>query len=142
REGILVPLTAEYRFLHPPPAEGADAHADLGAFRVAYKFLHDRVQQAAYSMIDEGQRPEIHLRIGRLLRDSRGRDGESDDVFQIVHHLNIGAPQIADRREQIDLARLNLAAGKKAKAATAFQTAAEYFAAGARLLGEAGWDDD
>ncbi|MGK4004502.1 AAA family ATPase [Sorangium sp. So ce1036] len=142
REGFVVPLTAEYRFLHAPRGEDVEEQHDVEALRVSYKFLHDRVQQAAYSMIEEDRRQEVHLQIGRLLRRSRGDEGHDEDVFQIVYHTNLGASLITQRSEQVDVARLNLVAGKRAKAATAFQTAVGYFRAGAALLGEAGWGDE
>ncbi|HEU4410470.1 MAG TPA: AAA family ATPase [Polyangiaceae bacterium] len=140
-EGLIVPLTAEYRFLHAP-AGGEGEPPEVGSFRIAYKFLHDRVQQAAYSSIEAEQRQAVHLKIGRLLRESRAGEADEADAFQIVYHANIGAPLITDRRERVDLARLNLAVGKRAKAATAYPTAAGYFEAGARLLGDEGWGDD
>ncbi|WP_437821294.1 AAA family ATPase [Sorangium sp. So ce1078] len=142
REGFVVPLTSEYRFLHAPRGEDVEEQHDVEALRISYKFLHDRVQQAAYSMIDEDRRQEVHLQIGRLLRRSRADEGHVEDVFQIVYHTNLGASLITERGEQVDVARLNLAAGKRAKAATAFQTAVGYFRAGATLLGEAGFRDE
>ncbi|XYI03744.1 AAA family ATPase [Sorangium sp. So ce1128] len=142
REGFIVPLTTEYRFLHAPRGEEVDEQHDLAALRISYKFLHDRVQQAAYSMIEESRRQEVHLQIGRLLRKTRRDEGLDEDVFQIVHHTNLGASLITQRSEQVDVARLNLAAGRRAKAAAAFQTAVGYFRAGAMLLGEAGWSDE
>ncbi|HLM71416.1 MAG TPA: AAA family ATPase, partial [Polyangiaceae bacterium] len=142
REGLVTPLTPEYRFLYAPKGAVAEDQPDLGAFRIAYKFLHDRVQQAAYSMIEEGRRQEIHLQMGRLIRGSQGDESLREDVFQIVHHSNIGASLITGRSEQVDIARLNLVAGKKAKAATAYQAAARFLGAGLRLVGEAGWSDE
>ncbi|MGK3983785.1 AAA family ATPase [Sorangium sp. So ce136] len=142
REGFIVPLTTEYRFLHAPRGEDIEEQHDLAALRISYKFLHDRVQQAAYSMIEESRRQEVHLQIGRLLRKTRRDEGHDEDVFQIVHHTNLGASLITQRGEQVDVARLNLAAGERAKAAAAFQTAVGYFRAGSMLLGEAGWSDE
>ena len=83
----------------------------------AYRFVHDRVQEAAYSLIPEEQRATAHLRIGRLLvaRTPRRRSGKRQ-IFEIVGQLNRGAALIASQGEREHLAELNLIAGKRAKA--------------------------
>ncbi|WP_437522040.1 AAA family ATPase [Sorangium sp. So ce726] len=106
----------------------------------AYRFLHDRVQQAATSLIPAGQLAEVHLRIGQLLL--KGQRPEERDValFDVVGHLNRGASLIRSQTERDDLAALNLRAGRKAKAAAAYQSAAALFAAGLSLLAPASWE--
>src|SRR6185503_18185193 len=112
-------------------------------FTITYRFLHDRVQQAAYSLIEDEKRREVHLRIGRLMRGSGERALRDDELFEIVNHLNLGAALITDRDERLGLARLNLTAGRKAKAATAYSAAASYLRAGMALLdGESLEQDD
>ncbi|WP_104987348.1 AAA family ATPase [Sorangium cellulosum] len=140
REGLVVPLTGEQRLLGAPAAPGADDDVPLVSTRgVRYRFLHDRVQQAAYALVEEGRRQEVHLSIGRrLLADSGGSPAE-DDLFEVAGHLNRGAARIVDAAERIAVARLNLAAGRKAKAAIAYQAAATYLKAGLSLLDEASW---
>ncbi|WP_437945074.1 AAA family ATPase [Sorangium sp. So ce296] len=105
-----------------------------------YRFLHDRVQQAAYSLIPSGQLAEMHLGIGRLLLGAPRAEERDEALFDVVGHLNRGAALLRCQAERDDLAALNLRAGRKAKAAAAFQFAAELFAAGLSLLAPASWE--
>jgi PAS domain S-box-containing protein len=106
----------------------------------SYRFMHDRVQEAAYSLIPEERRTGAHLRIGQLLMANTPPRQREEAVFDIVSHLNRGAALITaqDKREQ--LAELNLVAGKRAKAATAYASALSYLNAGAALLVEDCWE--
>lgn len=106
-----------------------------------YKFLHDRVQQAAYTLIDEDQKKVVHLRIGRLLLASTPVEYHSERIFELVDHLNVGRSLITDKTEQIELATLNLDAAKKAKDATAYDAARQYLVAGMEGLSEEIWTD-
>ncbi len=106
----------------------------------SYRFLHDRVQQASYSLIPEADRTAMHLRIGRLLLESTPEDAMDERVFDIVGQLNLGAGLISVREEAVRVADLNLRAGRKAKSATAFEAAITYFAAGRALLAESDWE--
>jgi predicted ATPase/signal transduction histidine kinase/tRNA A-37 threonylcarbamoyl transferase component Bud32 len=96
-----------------------------------WRFEHDRVQQAALSRIPPEERPDLHLAIGRRLLaelDSEER------LFEVVQHLNEGAARMEAPAEREALARLDLAAGRKAKASSAYRSASEYLAAGEALL--------
>ncbi|WP_437850572.1 AAA family ATPase [Sorangium sp. So ce363] len=106
----------------------------------AYRFLHDRVQQAAYSLIPAGQLAEMHLRIGGLLLKGRSPEEREDSLFDIIGHLNRGAALIHSQAERDELAALNLRAGRKAKGAAGFQSAAALFAAGLALLAPDRWE--
>ncbi|WP_437752521.1 AAA family ATPase [Sorangium sp. So ce1389] len=106
---------------------------------VTYRFLHDRVQQAAYALIPATQLPEVHLCIGRLLLEGRSEREREEALFDIVGHLNRGAALIRSPAERGDLAALNLRAGRRARAAAAHESAAALFAAGMALLGEDRW---
>jgi len=106
----------------------------------AYKFLHDRVQEAAYSLIPADLRAEAHLRIGRLLAAHTPPEKREEAIFEIVNQLNRGAALITARDEREQLAELNLIAGKRAKASTAYASALTYLAAGAALLVEDSWE--
>ncbi|MBE9106290.1 serine/threonine-protein kinase PknK, partial [Nostoc cf. edaphicum LEGE 07299] len=104
-----------------------------------YKFLHDRVQQAAYALIDESQKQVVHLQIGRNLLEKTSLEQRSDRLFEIIDHLNQGLELITARSERTEIARLNLTAGQKAKAATAYEAAFKYFTTGLKLLNSESW---
>ncbi len=106
----------------------------------SYRFLHDRVQEAAYFLIPEQQRAHAHLRIGRILMDSIPQERLEEAIFDIVNQLNRGLDLIADGGERERAARLNLIAGKRAKASTAYASALKYLHAGRSLLGEEAWN--
>jgi PAS domain S-box-containing protein len=104
-----------------------------------YRFTHDRVQEAAYSMIPGAARAGVHLRIGRLLIERTAPEQREDAIFEIVSQFNRGAPLITSREEREQVAQLNLMAGKRAKASTAYASALVYFNAGAALLSDDPW---
>ena len=95
-----------------------------------YKFGHDRIQQAAYALIDEAQKLLIHLKIGRLLWENTQPEELSEKIFQFIDHLNLGHRLISDRPKRNKIAQLNLLAGQKAKAANAYEAALKYFKIG------------
>lgn len=106
------------------------------------KFLHDRVQQAAYALIPEEQRGGVHLRVGRLFL-ARMDDAElSERLFDVVNQLNLGIALVSDPEERKRMAALNLRAGKKAKASAAHQSGATYLSAGIAMIGEEAWETD
>src|SRR5262249_51721750 len=104
------------------------------------RFVHDRVQEAAYSLIAEGRRGAAHLRIGRLLAERTPREKREEAIFDIVSQLNRGAALITSPEERVQLAELNLLAGKRAKASSAYASALNYLAAGAALLPPDSWE--
>jgi PAS domain S-box-containing protein len=106
----------------------------------AYRFLHDRVQEAAYSLIPEHLRAAAHLRIGRLLAEHTPREKREESIFEIVNQLNRGAALITSQDEREQLAELNLIAGKRAKASTAYASALNYLITGAALLADDCWE--
>ena len=99
-------------------------------------------EQAAYAQIADGHKPPVHLRVGRLLLAQWDHAGAPEQVFDMVRHLNFASALITDDAERLTLARLNLTAGQRAKASTAYQVALSYFRAGSGLLTEAHWDVD
>jgi PAS domain S-box-containing protein len=105
----------------------------------SYRFTHDRVQEAAHSMVPERLGAEAHLRIGRLLAAHTPVEKREEAIFEIVNQLNRGAVLITAREEREELAELNRLAGRRAKAATAFASALAYFSTGAALLPEDVW---
>jgi PAS domain S-box-containing protein len=107
---------------------------------VAYRFVHDRVQEAAYGLIPEGERAAAHVRIGRILAASNAPEEIEGQIFEIANHLNRGAELIANQAERDGLAELNLRAGRRAKSSTAHQSALAYLTAGRALLSKDCWD--
>ena len=110
------------------------------ALERSYRFLHDRVQEAAYSLIPEDLRAAAHLRIGRLLVAQTPPEKREEAIFEIVNQLNRGAALITAQDEREQLAKLNLIAGKRAKASTAYASALTYLVAGAALLADDCWE--
>lgn len=98
-----------------------------------YQFPHDRVQQAAYAQIPKLRRQKIHLKIARLLLE--------ENIFELVNQLNLGAGLMVTKEEKRDAARLNLIAGNRAKASTAYKSALRYYKAGIALLGSNPWQE-
>ncbi len=105
----------------------------------SYAFPHDRIQDAAYALIPESERPEVHLRIGRALLASLTADGLAEHLFDVASQLNRGSALLIDHGEKVQVAAINLRAGRKAKASAAYASAREYFAAGMALLDEGDW---
>jgi PAS domain S-box-containing protein len=106
----------------------------------SYKFIHDRVHEAAYSLIPEKSRAEFHLRIGKLLAAQTAPEKREEAIFDIVNQLNRGVDLITSRDEREQLAELNLIAGERAKASSAYAPAINYFLAGTALLGDDRWE--
>jgi predicted ATPase/class 3 adenylate cyclase len=142
REGLVLPLGNAYKFLGRPGSapDGPVPALSAAGLGVEYRFLHDRVQQAAYALIAPGAQRAVHLRIGRLLRGECGQTPREEQLFDVVNHLNAAIDLIADPRERIDLARLDLAAGRKALASSAYGPAAVFLDAGIGLLPPDAWD--
>ncbi len=91
-----------------------------------YKFQHDRIQQAAYALIDDEYKQSVHLKIGRLLQQKLDNAELGERLFTLVDHLNKGRALVESDRQKIELAELNLQAGKKAKQATAYTASRDY----------------
>jgi predicted ATPase len=106
-----------------------------------YKFLHDRIQQAAYSLIEEKNRQSIHYKIGRLMLKSVPYRELEEKIFDIVYQLNQGKDCITDKNEIAELINLNIKAGKKAKTSAAFLPAYNHFMFAISLLKEDRWNN-
>jgi hypothetical protein len=139
--------TADLALIHGTTEEAVHSalweatHAGL-IFREdsAYKFLHDRIQQAAYLLIPDKQRAKVHLRIGRVLLASMTADERAEHLFDIANQLNRGAARLVVRDEKTQVATINLRVGRKAKTSAAYASARTYFSAGMALLDEREWD--
>ena len=104
------------------------------------KFLHDRIQQAAYALITDAQRASVHLHIGRTLA-ARMSAGELErHLFDVAAQFKLGGTLLAEPAEKAQVAALHLRAGRKAKASAAYASACSYLAAAMALFGEADWE--
>jgi predicted ATPase/signal transduction histidine kinase len=135
--GFILPQSEVYKFY--VDRETKDEFHNSQA--VNYKFLHDRIQQAAYSLIPEDQKQQTHLKIGQLLLQNTPPDALAANIFEIANHLNQGVSLIQSANEKIELVSLNLLAGQKAKASVAYESALNYLNAGLHLLGEESWQE-
>ena len=110
-----------------------------------YKFTHDRIQQAAYSLIpDQTEKEKLHVRLGRLLMHMYSNKEKRKDwmLLVFVDQLNRGSTFIPDQRDRIRLATFNLLAAEKVTAQSAFFPALEYIKAGLSLLDKTrGWTE-
>jgi predicted ATPase/signal transduction histidine kinase/tRNA A-37 threonylcarbamoyl transferase component Bud32 len=126
-EGLIQPLDENYK------------HLETGD-KSQFKFLHDRVQQAAYALIDDDQKQAVHLQIGRLLLKNTPADALAEKVFDIVGQLNQSLELLNNQTERLKVADLNLLAGQKAKMATAYGAALNYLSVGRKCLTKKSWD--
>ncbi|WP_172193339.1 ATP-binding protein, partial [Microcoleus asticus] len=135
QEGFVLPQSEVYKFY-----VGEEENIDRATSQtVSYRFLHDRVQQAAYSLIPEEERAIAHYHIGQLLLQQISAEAREERIFELVNQLNYGTTLVVDRQEREELAQLNLTACRKARLATAYQAAREYATVGLKLLGTDAW---
>ncbi|MBC7884324.1 MAG: AAA family ATPase, partial [Saprospiraceae bacterium] len=104
-----------------------------------FKFLHDRVQQAAYVLIPETRRAEMHLKTGRILFENTPNEKLGDVVFDIVSHFGEYVQFINDPEERKEVCRLFFIAGKKAKDSTSYDVAVKYLSSARLLLEDDCW---
>ncbi|MGD1806029.1 AAA family ATPase, partial [Dapis sp. BLCC M126] len=137
REGLILPQSEAYKFF-----QGWEKDEDKAeGIGVSYRFLHDRVQQAAYSLIKSDQKKSTHFKIGQQLLDNTPEETLDEKIFEIVNHLNIGIESADKSFEGFQLAQLNLRAGQQAKATTAYQAAVEYLAVARNLIPTSSWEE-
>ena len=149
QEGLILPVSDVYKFYQEAgnsssitsTGEESEQLPVKNDQLAKYKFFHDRVQQAAYSLIPEEQKRSTHLKIGQRLLNNTPEVEREEIMFDIVNHLNVGVNLITHELDREQLARLNLVAGKKAKAATAYSAAVEYFNIGRELLAVNSWEN-
>ena len=134
-EGLAVPADKSYKFVLT-----GDTDIDFSAAAPGYRFLHDRVQQASYSLIDDSQKQVLHLRAGRSILAHTPPEALEEHVFEIVHHFNLGRELIEDNEERKRLAGMNLIAGRKARASAAYEQAYRYLKTGISCLEKDCWN--
>ena len=136
RQHTVVPLHDEYRLVGR--ADDPDGTSPSG-WNPGYRFVHDRVQQAAYALSDARRMTAVHLSIGRLMRRHAGDAVDGDRLMEIVRHLDAGRSLIDDPDERLALARLNLRAGIRARGVAAYERALELLHVGRELLPDDAW---
>ncbi len=140
-EGLILPLSE-------PEMIGDNIHNEPSGYFVSpfiihhLQFLHDRVQQAAYVLIDDKHKRTVHLQIGRLLLKNTPADALEEKVFDIVGHFNHSIELLDNQAERFEVARLNLMAGQKAKDSIAYKASYQYLQIGLVLLSTEGWQTD
>ena len=107
----------------------------------SYRFLHDRIRQAASSLIPEDRRADLHLTLGRVLLAHASREERAEGPFEIASHFMLGVSRIEDPEERAEVARLLLVCGRKAKASTAYEAAEGFFSTAMSLLEAESWKD-
>ncbi|MEG4197655.1 protein kinase domain-containing protein [Microcoleus sp. Pol12A5] len=146
--GLILPLSEAYKI----PLVFVESEAEsvrLQDVKVDYKFLHDRVQQSAYSLIPETEKKSTHFQIGQLLLQNTTAEERKNNIFALVNQLNFviqttteALPLLATQSDNNLLAELNLIAGQKAKASAAFEAAVNYFNLSLGLLAADSWQSD
>ncbi|MEM7184735.1 MAG: serine/threonine-protein kinase PknK, partial [Spirochaetota bacterium] len=104
-----------------------------------FKFTHDRVQQTSYKLIEENKRQKIHLKIGRLLLENTAKE---EKIFDIVNQFNNGIELLELESDKLQVSKLNLNAGIKAKKSNANGPAAEYLKKCLALLPKNSWKEN
>src|SRR6185436_4544329 len=133
-DGLIAPLTG----LESLDADGMQSPLVYGRFA----FRHDRVQQAAYALLFESERPTLHLAIGRALLAVTPPAELDSRLFDVVGHLNQGRELIRDDAERRRLAELNRRVGTKARDSTAYAVAVRSFRTAVDLAGPLAWQQE
>ncbi|MBD2453247.1 AAA family ATPase [Nostoc sp. FACHB-87] len=136
QEGLILPISQIYKFFQLENLEQSEIAQNANP---SYRFLHDRVQQAAYSLIPDDQKQAVHYNIGQLLLKQISLSAREEQIFALVNQLNYGTSLITAQSQRNELAQMNLCAGRKARVATAYQAAYEYATVGLGLLATDTW---
>ncbi len=138
QENLLVSTTEVYKFF----SRSDPNSISIEPINPTYRFLHDRIQQSAYSLIPEQQKQATHLKIGRLLQQNLSDVTKAEKLLDIVGHLNLAKELITDPIDRVSLAQLNFSAGQKARNSTAYDAASTYLQIGIELLPSSCWETE
>jgi predicted ATPase len=107
-----------------------------------YSFSHDRIQAAAYSLIEDELKPAFHLEIGRRLWKHLGDKELDDDLFVVLSQLEKGTHIIRRDKAMIhEIAGLCIRAAEKSVALSSFHVASERLSMAMTLLGDNCWEE-
>ncbi|MGH8000996.1 MAG: ATP-binding protein, partial [Brasilonema sp.] len=133
-EGFVMPLRDAYKLIPSDFSQQTEHN-----IKTEYKFAHDRIQQAAYSLIIPEHRSVIHQKLGKILLQNTPLDKRERNIFDIVNQLNLSIELINNQSDRDELALLNLMAAQRAKGAVAYEPALRYLKIGIELLAENSW---
>ncbi|WP_133135504.1 EAL domain-containing protein [Legionella rowbothamii] len=140
KANLIYPIDGAYLTENLMSLEGIVNHEQLST--LYYRFVHDRIQQASSELVEKDELPYLHLKIGRLLLKEKELTENDERLFEVMKHFNQGLALIKGSSERLQLAKYNLWAGQKAKSASAYYAANEYFSAGISLLPENYWQNE
>lgn len=137
KKDFIVPENNKYKLLNMPKEEFMKSDIDI-----KFRFSHDRIQQAVYSLISENDRVLIHRKIGKILFTTyAAQNNMASNIFEVINHMNIAKDFTQDKNERIELVNLNYTAGIKAKANSAYDIANNYFMVGKTILSIEEWKE-
>jgi len=140
---IIIPLHEDYKLVgKAASASDVASQANGSDLNPTYRFRHDRVQQAAYALIDANRKQALHLKIGRLIYHQASIQEREERLIDIVGLLNQGRELIDHPAERKELASLNLHAGLRALRSSAYELALKYLRIGQELLPLDSWESD
>ena len=147
-EGLVLPIIDVYKSIDLMVWSGLEESEDESSHLYAdqYKFSHDRIQQAAYSLIPVSEKEEVHWHVGTLLKNKIPPEKHEQRIFDIVNQLNIGVQSLTGSvsireiyKSKLELASFNLIAGKRAKLSAAYDQAYKYLKIGIDMLDFDSW---
>ncbi len=143
QEELILPASEVYKFYQDNGNQEESSQLSIPDRQLLnYKFLHDRVQQAAYSLIPELEKQSTHVKIGQLLLKSTSREKLEEKIFDIVNQLNHGIELINQPAEREEIVQLNLIAGRKSKTTNAYAEAVDYLKNAIKFLPAESWETD
>lgn len=142
KEGYIRSIDLNYRTLALRSFhEKAETLQNLPNEIVQFSFSHDKVQQAAYNLISEIERPFVHLKTGRQLLQNRDESQLHDDIFEVMNHFAFSSDLIEDKTEKLKITELCLIAGRKTKDSNSYSLGVRFLTMGKELLGNSSWAD-
>lgn len=140
-EELVQPIGENYHLIESEELERQNAQ-EIKQIEIPFRFIHDRIQQAAYSVIDDKEKEKINYTIGKIFLEGVSEKDFDDQIFKILSHLNLALSEIKTEDERLQLVKLNLRACRIAKKAVAYQTAYDCISISKELLKPDSWETD